>query len=115
ALEARDTESGDAHAGAHAGALAGALAGDLAYHAFEAGDWSRAVASGTRAAERAVALYAPREALAHAERALAASERLGEEPPPALLGARGRAQELLGDFDGARATFETLLARARRD
>jgi DNA-binding CsgD family transcriptional regulator/tetratricopeptide (TPR) repeat protein len=102
-LAARDAES------------PGAFAGELAYHASEAGDWARAVAAGTSAAERAVALYAPRDALAHAERALAAAERLGEPPPTALLAARGRAQEILGDFDGARATFEALLDRARRD
>jgi DNA-binding CsgD family transcriptional regulator/tetratricopeptide (TPR) repeat protein len=85
----------------------------LAYHTFEAGDWARARAYATQAAEHALALYAPREALAQLERALAAAAREGKPPEPALLAARGRARETLGEFDGAHADFSAVLEQAR--
>ena len=95
------------------GVLAGPQVEALAYHTFEAGDWPRARGYAAQAAEHALALYAPREALAQLERALAAAEREGVPPEPALLGARGRARETLGDFDGAHADFAAVLDRAR--
>ena len=97
------------------GAEASTQVAALAYHTFEAGEWQRARAYATQAAEHALGLYAPREALAHLERALAAGEREGVAPDPALLAARGRARETLGDFDGAHADFAALVDMARAD
>lgn len=92
----------------------GAQVEALAYHAFEAGDWGRARTYATRAADHALALYAPREALAQLERALLAAEREGIPPDRALLASRGRARETLGDFEGAHADFTAALDDARR-
>lgn len=85
----------------------------LAHHTFEAGDWPRARTYAARAAEHALALHAPREALAHLDRALAAAERAGEPVDPALLFARGWALETLGEFDDAHAAFTAVLEDAR--
>ena len=57
-----------------------------------------------RAAEQAQALYAPRAALRQFDRAIAAAERLGRDPPFALHHARGNAHHVLGDFEAKGAT-----------
>jgi DNA-binding CsgD family transcriptional regulator len=85
----------------------------LAYHTFEAGDWSRARHYATKAAEHARSLHAPREALAQLDRAVTAAQREGVEPGAALLLSRGRAFETVGDFDSALADFTAVLAAAR--
>jgi DNA-binding NarL/FixJ family response regulator len=85
----------------------------LAYHAWEAGDWERAATYAARAARHALALSAPREAVAHLDRAFAASQRSGAEPSLALYLARGRANETLGEFQRANEDFTAALARAR--
>jgi DNA-binding NarL/FixJ family response regulator len=87
----------------------------LAYHSYEAGDWPRARLYAARAAEHALALSAPREALAHLDRALAAAQREGVTPQVALRLTRGHALETLGDFAAAHAEFATVLAAARAD
>lgn len=86
----------------------------LAYHTFEAGDWALAVRYASRAASRAVALGAPREALVQFNRAIAATEHTGEPIAPALFLARGRAHETLGAFPQAEDDFESALGAARR-
>ncbi|HEY7235030.1 MAG TPA: AAA family ATPase [Gemmatimonadaceae bacterium] len=85
----------------------------LAYHAWESGDWDRAAGYAARAARHAFALSAPREAVAHLDRAFAALERSGAQPAIALYLDRGRANETLGDFQRADHDFTTALARAR--
>jgi DNA-binding NarL/FixJ family response regulator len=85
----------------------------LAYHTFEAGDWSRARQYATKAAEHARSLHAPREALVQLDRAVTAAQREGVEPGAALLLSRGRAFETVGDFDSALADFTAVLAAAR--
>jgi DNA-binding CsgD family transcriptional regulator/anti-sigma regulatory factor (Ser/Thr protein kinase) len=85
----------------------------LAYHAWEAGDWKRAAIHAARAAQHALALSAPREAVAHLDRAFSASERAGEEIVLNLYLARGRANETLGEFQRADDDFNAVLARAR--
>jgi DNA-binding CsgD family transcriptional regulator len=95
------------------GADAGARVEDLAHHTFEAGEWARALEFGRRAGERALAVHAPAEALAHLVRALEAARRAGVEPSAALHLARGRAWETLGELDRARADFDAALGRAR--
>lgn len=87
----------------------------LAYHVFEAGEWAMARGYAARAAEHALALYAPREARAHLDRAVAAARHEGIAPDASLLLARGRANETLGDFEAALEDFSTVLATARAE
>lgn len=85
----------------------------LAYHAWEAGDWERASTYAVSAARHAVALSAPREAVAQLDRAFLASERAGVQPSIDLYLARGRATETLGEFQRAHDDFNAALERAR--
>ena len=85
----------------------------LAYHAFEAGDWERAREWSVRAAEHAMAVYAPRDAMTQLDRAFAASTKLGADPSAELLLARGRAAETLGNFHAANDDFDRALVVAR--
>jgi len=84
----------------------------LAYHTWEAGDWKNAAAYALAAARHAMALSAPREALAHLDRAFAAESSVGEVSTELYL-ARGRAQETLGEFQGAHESFTAALQRGR--
>jgi DNA-binding NarL/FixJ family response regulator len=85
----------------------------LAYHAWESSDWQRAADYAARAARHALALSAPREAVAHLDRAFAALERSGARPDVKLYVQRGRANETLGEFQRANDDFGIALARAR--
>lgn len=110
----------------YAGALAADLA-DLGYHTFAAGEWQKALDYGRRAGEAALRLLAARAAVEHFGRAIAAAEELSrahssglygrgnrEDPIPAdLHRLRGKAYEILGDFERARSDLETSLASAR--
>ena len=86
----------------------------LAYHAHGARDWPRALDASMRAARHALALHAPREALAHLDRALDAATQAGIAPAPVLHLTRGRALETLGDLGGAHEQFTAALDEARR-
>jgi tetratricopeptide (TPR) repeat protein len=90
------------------------LAAVLAHHFGEAGEIERAVHYHKLAGDQAVQQYAMREALGHYAHALALA---GDDAPPNLCLACGKAREILGDFDGARAAHERglALARARGD
>ncbi|MBW8770977.1 MAG: AAA family ATPase [Gemmatimonadetes bacterium] len=96
----------------HAGALEGVVEA-LAYHAWEAGEWTRAAEFAARAARHAMALSAPREAVAQLDRAFQASEKAQTTVSVELLLARGWANETLAEFDRAREDFSTALDRAR--
>jgi DNA-binding CsgD family transcriptional regulator len=96
----------------HADSLDGVVE-SLAYHAWEAGEWTRAADYAARAAQHAIALSAPREAIVHLDRAFSASERAGAEPGIDLYLARGRANETLGEFQRANDDFRAALDRAR--
>ena len=85
----------------------------LAYHAWEAGDWERASRYAAAAAKHALAVSAPREAVAHLDRAVAASERSGDVASTELLLERGWANETLGDFQRAHDDFTQAHERAR--
>jgi DNA-binding CsgD family transcriptional regulator len=85
----------------------------LAYHAFEAGMWEPARRYALRAAEHAIALCAPREALQQFDRAVTATSNAGLDPEPPLLIARGRAHETLGAFARANEDFSAALSAAR--
>jgi DNA-binding CsgD family transcriptional regulator/tetratricopeptide (TPR) repeat protein len=110
----------------HAGALDAHLA-DLAYHTFEAGQWRKALDYGRRAGEAALRLYAAHAAVEHFGRAIAAATELSKGQPPGLyartspdhavpsdlFSRRGRAHEILGDFEHARSDHEAALRLAR--
>lgn len=101
ALEQSSTQSSDAAVQA------------LAYHAWEAGDWERAATYSARAAKHAMALSAPREAIAHLDRAFASSERAHIGVSVELLLARGAVNETLGEFQRAHDDFSGALDLAR--
>jgi predicted ATPase/DNA-binding CsgD family transcriptional regulator len=85
----------------------------LAYHFFEAAQWSKALDYAQRAGEKAQTLYAPHAAIEQFTRALDASSRLGQPPVPDLYLQRGQAFDTLGQFDQARADYEAALQAAR--
>jgi len=96
------------------GPASGLHAAELAFHFDQAAVWDKALTYAQRAGEQAQRLYAPREALAHFSRALAAAERLHLTPAASIPTGRAHALELLGEFDHARADYETALELARR-
>jgi ATP/maltotriose-dependent transcriptional regulator MalT len=85
---------------------------DLASHFAEAEAWEQALLYGQRAGEQAQALYAPQAATLHFTRALDAASQLSLTPAAGLYRARGLAYETLGDFERARADYETALQLA---
>lgn len=87
---------------------------DLAYHFSEGEVWSKAAEYGRRAGERALILYAPRAAIEHLTRALFALKHLGENPPAAVLRARGQAYETIGAFEQALSDYERSLELAQQ-
>ncbi len=87
----------------------------LAYHAYAAADWPRAVDYLTRAGRRALALYAPAVALDDFNRALDASSHLEAPPPASLYFDRATAFDALSDFEHARAGYEQAVASAADD
>jgi predicted ATPase len=97
-----------------AGPLLDAPAAPLAYHFYQAGDWPKALEYSQLAGEKAQALYAPREALAHFSHALDAARHLAVALPLAALRGRAQAYDVLGDFDAARADLDAALALASR-
>lgn len=88
---------------------------DLAYHAYEAEDWQRALHHARRAGEQARALHAPHEAIQQFTRALEAADHLAIAAPVGVRRARGLAYETLGEFERARADYEAVLCGALAD
>ena len=82
---------------------------DLAAHFSEAGEWEKSLVYSQRAGEQAQSLYAPQAAALHYTRALDAARHLSLTPSASLYRARGLAYETLGDFEHARADYETAL------
>ena len=89
------------------------VAADLSYHCFEAGLWEKAFEYSKRVADRAQALYTPRAAIEHLNRAIIASQNISTVLPLDLYRARGQQYETLGDFDAAQKDFQTVLDEAR--
>ncbi|HKF39320.1 MAG TPA: BTAD domain-containing putative transcriptional regulator, partial [Ktedonobacteraceae bacterium] len=85
---------------------------ELAYHFYEAGNWTQAQEYAQLAGKKALALYAPQVAIEHFSRTLDAVERLSMTPSPALTRARGQAYEVLGEFSRARTDYEMALQLA---
>jgi predicted ATPase len=75
---------------------------ELAYHAYQAGLWERALRYAQRAGERAQAVCAPRAAAAHFSRALEAAQHLGITPPAELQRARDLAATTSAELDRTR-------------
>ena len=94
-------------------AAPGRVLADLAYHCHAGEEWGRALDYARRAGEQAQALHAPRAVVVHLTRALEAASALGQATPPALLRARGQANETLGEFARARDDLEAALAAHR--
>lgn len=89
-------------------------AAELAYHFYQGAVWDQALNYSQRAGEQAHKLFAPREALTHFSRALEAAEMLGSTPASSLLLGRAHALDSLGEFERARADYETALDIVRR-
>jgi DNA-binding CsgD family transcriptional regulator len=87
---------------------------ELAYHYYEAHEWTKALEYSRLAGEKAQKLSAPREARDHFNRALEAAGHLQGVALGPLLVARGHACELLGEFDQAKADYEQALALSRQ-
>ena len=86
--------------------------GDLAYHAYQAGDWSQAYTFSQKAGERSLTLFSPAAGVAHFSRALDAASHLDAPHVGPVYCARGKAYEILGDFNAALADYEAALALA---
>lgn len=86
---------------------------DLAYHAYAAGLWEKALSYARRMGDQALALGAPRSAIEQFTRAIEASRQLGRAPDPVLRRARGQAYEVRGEFERARDDYEAALEAAR--
>jgi DNA-binding CsgD family transcriptional regulator len=98
----------------HADALEVHL-GELAYHFYEAEDWERAREYAQKVGERSLALFAPRAARDHFTHALEAARQLGQPAGAAVYLGRGKASEILGDFEPARHDYEAALETARAE
>jgi DNA-binding CsgD family transcriptional regulator/tetratricopeptide (TPR) repeat protein len=85
---------------------------ELAYHAYSAGEWTRAVSYGAQAGRRALSMHAPRAAVEHFGRSLEAAQKLGQPAAAEVLRGRGQAHHGLGEFESARADYEAALAAA---
>jgi len=83
--------------------------GDIAYHFYEAGVWIKALSYSRRAGERALALFTPQAAVEQLNRALYSASQLASPADSSLHRVRGRAYELLGNFESARLDYFTSL------
>lgn len=97
-----------------AGARTDAAVTQLAYHFYQGRVWQKAIEYSQGAGEQAEALYAPREALTHFTHALDGAQQLGISPPLSSVRGRAHALELFGEFEQARASYETALELTRR-
>ncbi len=86
---------------------------NLAYHFYVAALWPKALSYAQRAGEKALALHAPQAAIEKFTRALEAANQLTQAPPPELYYLRGRAYDILGNFDLARFDYEAALEATR--
>jgi DNA-binding CsgD family transcriptional regulator/tetratricopeptide (TPR) repeat protein len=85
---------------------------ELAYHAYSAGEWPKAISYAAQAGQRALGMHAPRAAVEQFGRAVAAALKLGLPSAPEVLRGRGHAYHSLGEFDLARADYEAGLTAA---
>jgi DNA-binding NarL/FixJ family response regulator len=88
-------------------------AGAAAEHLYAAGVWDQALAYARRAADEALRLYAPHEAIVHLSRALAAARHLEAAPTADLHHLRGQAYETIGELAAAQTDYEAALHAAQ--
>ena len=88
---------------------------ELAYHFYEAGIWDKALGYSRLAGEKALKLYASRQAIEQFTRALDAAQQAALELPLNLYYARGQAFENLDDFERARSDYQEVLDVSRRN
>src|SRR4030095_14167218 len=81
-------------------------AADLSYHYYTGSVWQKALEYSQKAGEQARRLYSQREAVVYYSRALVSARQLNIGVEPQLLGARGKAYDILGDFKSALDDFE---------
>jgi predicted ATPase/DNA-binding CsgD family transcriptional regulator len=86
---------------------------NLAMHYYQSGQWEKALNYARKAGEKAQALYAPREAFEHFNRAIDAARQLSLPLILDLYRARGLASQSLGSFDAAENDFQTCLEISR--
>jgi DNA-binding CsgD family transcriptional regulator len=86
---------------------------DLAAHCYAAELWEKALAYGQLVGEKALALDAPRAAVAHLTTALGAAHQLAMTPPANLHRVRGQGYDTLGEFERAQTDYEQALHLAR--
>jgi tetratricopeptide (TPR) repeat protein len=86
---------------------------NLALHTYRSGQWEKALEYARKAGERALALYAPREAFEHFNHAIDAARQLSLPPDLKLHRSRGLASQSLGDLDTAFSDFQLCLDIAR--
>jgi class 3 adenylate cyclase/tetratricopeptide (TPR) repeat protein len=89
----------------------------LAYHYEQGEAWEKAREYLQKSGDKAMAAFAPPQAAAYYDRALAALEKSGQaaasERSMALHYGRGQALFLTSDWDGSAASFHAMLAAAR--
>lgn len=86
----------------------------LAQHYRQAGDDAKTLEYSVRAGDRAARMYANTEAISHYTQALDLAKRLQENNGDLLhmYSARGRAYELIGDYERALANYDDMAAEA---
>ncbi len=96
----------------HADAL-DAYGAELAYHAYEAGQWDKALHYCWRVGERSRQLYACQSAIEQFSHALEAAHHLDLALPSSLYRERAQAYQTLGQFEHAQADFESAIRSAQ--
>ena len=86
----------------------------LAYH-FQAAHDPRCVEWLVRAGEQSLKVYAPHDAITNLTYADQSAQSFGTLLPTEAIRSRGRAWEMVGNFDFARSDYEMTLSRARAD
>lgn len=92
-----------------------AHAGELASHFYQGEVWQKAIEFAQRAGEQALLLYTPRAAIDYFTWALDAKKHLSQIPSPPLFRLRGRAYDILGEFEHASSDYQHALEYAQRD
>jgi tetratricopeptide (TPR) repeat protein len=89
----------------------------LAYHCERAEAWDKALEYLQRSGEKALAAFAPQQAVAFYDRALAAAAKPGQELSPeqaiTLHFGRGQALFLMGDWNNSTESFQAMLLGAQ--
>ena len=92
-----------------------AHAGELASHFYQGEVWQKVIEFAQSAGEQALLLYTPRAAIDYFSWALEAKEHLSQTPSPPLFRLRGRAYDILGEFEYASGDYQRALEYAQRD